>query len=50
MAMKLDRSIHYLKYCSQDLDSLMNITIVLKFIFIIGAFREYNSHLQDITS
>ena len=31
-------------------NSLMNITIVLKFIFIIDAFREYNSHLQDITS
>ena len=29
---------------------LMNITIDLKFIFIIDAFREYNSHLQDITS
>ena len=25
--------------------SLMNITIVLKFIFIIDAFREYNSRL-----
>ena len=31
-------------------NSLMNITIDLKFIFIIDAFREYNSHLQDITS
>ena len=31
-------------------NSLRNITIVLKFIFIINAFREYNSHLQDITS
>ena len=31
-------------------NSLMNITIVLKFIFIINAFREYNSHLQDLTS
>ena len=31
-------------------NSLMNITIVLKFLFIIDAFREYNSHLQDITS
>ena len=31
-------------------NSLMNITIVLKFIFIIDAFREYNSHLKDITS
>ena len=30
--------------------SLMNITIDLKFIFIIDAFREYNSHLQDIKS
>ena len=32
------------------INSLMNITIFLKFIFIIDAFREYNSHLQDITS
>ena len=31
-------------------NSLMNITIFLKFIFFIDAFREYNSHLQDITS
>ena len=31
-------------------NSLMNITTDLKFIFIIDAFREYNSHLQDITS
>ena len=30
-------------------NSLRNITIVLKFIFIFNAFREYNSHLQDIT-
>ena len=29
---------------------LMNITIVLKLIFVIDAFQEYNSHLQDITS
>ena len=29
-------------------NSLMNTTIVLKFTFIIDAFREYNSHLQDI--
>ena len=31
-------------------NSLMNITIDLKFIFIIDASREYNSHGQDITS
>ena len=31
-------------------NSLMNIKIDLKFIFTIDAFREYNSHLQDITS
>ena len=31
-------------------NSLMNITIDLKFIFIIDAFRGCNSHLQDITS
>ena len=31
-------------------NSLMNITIVLKFIFSMDAFREYNSHLQGITS
>ena len=30
--------------------SLMNITTVLKFIFIIDAFREYNSDLQDISN
>ena len=29
-------------------NNLMKITIVLKFIFIIYAFREYNSHLQDM--
>ena len=37
-------------YFSRLVNSLMNITIDLKFIFIIDAFREYNSHLQDITS
>ena len=31
-------------------NSLMNITIDLKFIFIIDAFGEYNSYLQDNTS
>ena len=31
-------------------NSLMNITIDLKFIFTIDAFREYNSHIQDITN
>ena len=31
-------------------NSVMNTTIVLKFIFITGAFQGYNSHLQDITS
>ena len=31
-------------------DSLMNIAAGLKFIFIIDELREYNSHLQDITS
>ena len=31
-------------------NSLMNTIIVLKFIFITGAFRGYSSRLQDITS
>ena len=40
----------YIYICIHIVFSLMNITIDLKFIFIIAAFPEYNSHLQDITS
>ena len=32
------------------INSLMNIAIDLRFIFIIDAFQECNSHLQDITT